>query len=348
MQIATERSSEVSSGGEYVVTQQQWAVGPGWKLVLHMIQVDAGNVLKRANLPGDLFAQPRPTVSTAQLYRFWRALEEESSDPAVAVRICETLSADAFDPAIFAALCSDNFNTAIERLARFKALLGPIKLISEVGEAETTLEVSGLHSEEVPPDSIVMMEIGFLIKLARLGTREPISPLFIQSPVRPQSPEFERFFGAPVHRGNPIRLKFSAEDAARPFLTARPQMWEMFEPELRKRLADLHETASTSQRVFSALLELLPSGESSISAVAKRLGVSTRTLQRRLQAEGEVYQSLLNGTRERLATYYLKNTSMTGSEIAYLLGFEDPNSFFRAYQAWTGTTTERVRGTAFN
>ncbi len=52
---------------------------------------------------------------------------------------------------------------------------------------------------------------------------------------------------------------------------------------------------------------------------------------------------MVDRTRESLARHYLRRTQLTSSEIAYLLGFEEPNSFFRAVQRWTGTTPERLR-----
>ena len=92
-----------------------------------------------------------------------------------------------------------------------------------------------------------------------------------------------------------------------------------------------------------ALLELLPSGDASTQAVSKKLGLSTRTLQRRLSTEGGSFQLVLKETREELARHYLKSSTMSGAEISFLLGFEDPNSFFRAFHTWTGETPEGVR-----
>ena len=80
-----------------------------------------------------------------------------------------------------------------------------------------------------------------------------------------------------------------------------------------------------------------------MDAVSKKLGTSTRTLQRRLQQERRSYQAVLNETREHLAKHYLKTSSISGAEISFLLGFEDPNSFFRAFHDWTGTTPEQAR-----
>lgn len=71
--------------------------------------------------------------------------------------------------------------------------------------------------------------------------------------------------------------------------------------------------------------------------------MSRRTLQRRLEDEGESFRSLSNGTREKLARHYLKHSTLTSGEIAFLLGFEEPNSFFRAFHEWTGQTPEAAR-----
>ena len=78
--------------------------------------------------------------------------------------------------------------------------------------------------------------------------------------------------------------------------------------------------------------------------VARKLGTSTRTLQRRLKQEGKGFQEILARTREELARHYLKSSNLSGSEISFLLGYDDPNSFFRAFQSWTGTTPEQARG----
>ncbi len=98
--------------------------------------------------------------------------------------------------------------------------------------------------------------------------------------------------------------------------------------------------------MHAVLLELLPSGEATIEAVAGRLALSKRTLQRRLTDERESFRTVLNRTREGLARHYLAKTDISGGEIAFLLGFEDPNSFFRAFHEWTGQTAESVRHAA--
>lgn len=88
----------------------------------------------------------------------------------------------------------------------------------------------------------------------------------------------------------------------------------------------------------SSLIELLPIGYSSIEEVSAKLGISKRTLQRKLYDEKTTFQKQLNHTRELLAKNYIKNTDMISDDIAFLLGYQDLNSFLRAFQTWTGMT----------
>jgi len=120
-------------------------------------------------------------------------------------------------------------------------------------------------------------------------------------------------------------------------------MWRFYAPELRRRLTDLQAEATVAERVRAALHETLPAGDSTITAVTKRLAVSPRTLQRQLREEGTTYQAVLAGTREDLARHYLRRGNLRTGEIAYLLGYDDTNSFYRAFRTWTGTTPETLR-----
>jgi AraC-like DNA-binding protein len=77
--------------------------------------------------------------------------------------------------------------------------------------------------------------------------------------------------------------------------------------------------------------------------VGRHLATSPRTLQRQLQDEGTSFQAVLAGTREHLARHYLTHSAMTTAEIAYLLAYNDTNSFYRAFRTWTGTTPDTIR-----
>jgi len=162
----------------------------------------------------------------------------------------------------------------------------------------------------------------------------------------PNLDEYRDYFGVTPDKGKTISVTFSAEDAQRPFVTENEQMWSFFEPELRKRLADIKADEGFTNRVKAALHEMLPSGQCSIDDVARKLLVSKRTLQRRLGDEETNYQTVLSGVREELAKHYVKNSELPYAQISFLLGYDDPNSFFRAFNTWTGSTPESVRFSA--
>ncbi|MCG8420681.1 MAG: AraC family transcriptional regulator [Proteobacteria bacterium] len=327
-----------------MANEKPYAVSPGWRIIARDVGFNLDNVLRRAELPEDLFARDQAALSTQEYFRLWSAIEQESDDPILPLKIGAVISVEAFSPPIFAALCSPNLNVALARLAHYKRLIASMALRVDVDESRTKLELEWLDKTVEPPTSLVLVELVFFVQLSRIATRERIRPLEIISPVLPrQRRDYTEYFGVPIKRGNIPSLRFAPADASRPFLTANEKIWQFFEQDLKKRLSDLTESATTEDRVHAALLELLPSGASSIETVAKKLGISARTLQRRLKSEGCSFQAVLDQTREALAKHYLRTTAMTGAEISFLLGFEDPNSFFRAFNSWTGTTPERAR-----
>ena len=321
-----------------------YPVSPAWRLLMHAFGVAPGDVLRRAGLPDDLLARDGATLRADEFARLLEAFHVESGDPLLALRAGFAMSFEMFDAPVFAAMCSEHFDAAAARLARYKRLCAPVALHVDVGPTSTTIGLEWAAPPVVPPPMLYAFELACCLQLARLGTRREVVPLAVTSPHRFEpADEFTRAFGVPVTPAPVVTMTLAAADARAPFLTARAGMWSFFEPELRRRLAELDATASTSERVRSALLELLPGGRGSVHDVAARLGTSARTLQRRLQDEGQSFQRVLDATREGLARYYLGSTGLAGAEISFLLGFEDPNSFTRAFHEWTGTTPERLR-----
>ena len=154
---------------------------------------------------------------------------------------------------------------------------------------------------------------------------------------------YAKFLDVPITVSDKNSLTFSKADTLIPFISRNESMWEFFEPELTRRLSMMETDDTYAARVRSALMELLPSGECTIDDVAKKLGYSKRTLQRKLQEEDTNFQKQLNHTRELLAKTYLANTDMTTEDIAFLLGYQEIGSFLRAFTIWTGQTISEYR-----
>ncbi len=320
-------------------------VDPGWRLIFQDSDLDVSRALKLACLPLDLLERKGASLSLREYLALWQALEQTIDDPAFPIQLMANFTSSAFDPVIFSAFCSPDLNVALSRLSLFKGLIGPMVLQLEVTDQLTMVrfEIQGMKPAHIPR-ALVASELLFFVLLARVGTRAMIQPLQVMTPVElPALDAYAAHFGVAPVRGDAVAVVFSAADAQRPFVTENEAMWAHFEPALRQRLRDLSDTATFSDKVHACLLEVMPSGKVTVQDIASRLLVSTRTLQRRLGEEGTSFQLRLNAAREQLAHHYLASSTMTGAQIAYLLGFDDPNSFSRAFHAWTGTTPERVR-----
>jgi AraC-like DNA-binding protein len=98
--------------------------------------------------------------------------------------------------------------------------------------------------------------------------------------------------------------------------------------------------------VLSALAGRIPRGNTTLAAVARSLGSSPRSLQRRLKEEGTSYQEVLDEVRREAAQRYLGSSALSCSEMGYLLGFSEPAAFTRALKRWRGTTPIEFRRTA--
>lgn len=322
---------------------RKFVVDMGWQFILEAIGLVPGDVLRHAGLPGDLFTLPKPELTVDEYFRLWDSMESLLGDPLFPLKLAQSVSAEAFSPPLFSALCSPNLRIALQRLALYKPLIGPLTLDLEENDKVTVVRYGNLEGHPLPV-STAATELVFLVHLARLATRQRIEPESVQL-VRPPDDlaPYAEFFGVEVTVGTSNAVAFSNEDCVRPFVTVNEAMFSVFEPVLGARLEELQTGADFSDRVRACLLEALPSGQSSMADIADRLAVSTRTLQRRLSEAGSSFQDELNATREKLARHYLVATEYTSAEISFLLGYNDPNSFIRAFHAWTGQTPQAVR-----
>ena len=153
-----------------------YSLGPGWKGILAQLGVSHLDVLRRAQLPEDLLNHDDPRVPTEQFFAFAAALEASFDDARLPLLLVEAMSPEFSSPPVFAALCSPNLETAAERLARFKPLIGPIDLHVQRDEAGLSLTYRWHDTAITPPASLSGSEILFVVKLARaLDTLLPVT-----------------------------------------------------------------------------------------------------------------------------------------------------------------------------
>lgn len=325
------------------MSADRYTLVPGTRALLRDLGLSVARVLRSARLPAGILSHDPVVLTPAEYNAFWDAVEAESDDPDLPASIGRALSVEVFTPPLFAALCSANLRLASERIRAFKPLIGPVTLEVSTTSSGTTLTFVWPEWHE-PARLLAASEFAFWVALARIGTRYDVRPVQITARLPwPDSAGMRDYFGVPMRAGSSDSITFSHVDAERPFLTENETMWNVFEPDLRRRLFELQGSATTRDRVRAALHESLPAGDSAITTIARQLAVSPRTLQRQLHAEGTSYQAVLSETRERLARHYLADSSRTTAEIAYLLAYDDTNSFYRAFRTWTGHTPDAAR-----
>ena len=327
---------------------RDYRLAPTWRVLLIDLGIQPSEVLRVAGLPSDMLTQKEVHATADDFFALWNAAESLCPGVELPLEVAKRTSAETFTPELFAALCSPNAAVALDRLSTYKQLCAPVRMeltTDDGGSLTTTLRWLG--ATQPTPASMSTMELAFMVRIVRMGIRQPVGPVRVSLPERPANlGPYEAYFGVPIETGTTAAITFDADVLQRPFLTSSDELWRAFEPNLRQRLATLQATSTTRERVRGALLESLPSGSASVAEIASRLGLSARTLQRRLRTEGASFNAVLAEVREELARHYLANTDLPCGEIAFLLGYEEPNSFFRAFHNWTGESPQRHRQAA--
>jgi AraC-like DNA-binding protein len=131
-----------------------------------------------------------------------------------------------------------------------------------------------------------------------------------------------------------------------PLVTADSRLCALLDRQAQDLLARLPRESSVSDRTRRLLREVLRGGDAGVAAIARRLGMSPRSLQRRLAAEGSSYRGLLDEVRREIAVRHLGERDLAISEVASALGFSDATGFYRAFRRWTGASPAgyRARG----
>ncbi len=156
--------------------------------------------------------------------------------------------------------------------------------------------------------------------------------------------DHERFFGCPVHFGARIdAISISDEALARPNHLADDGISAFLVSHLEKEIQATDDDASIVALTRRAISKALSDGMPRMASVARRLGMSERTLQRRLADQDLTFTRLVEATQADLARNLLRDSAYRLSEVAFLTGFSEQSAFNRAFKRWTDTTPTRYR-----
>ncbi len=310
--------------------------------------VEAGRLMADAGFEPGWLDDPEARMPLAIEERLWDRAAELTGDPLFGLHAATALRPGAFDVLDYAVRTAPDLRSALQRLARYNRLVHDLALF-----------------ELVPAAGAVRIEHRFAGPTARpcrqaaeftLASLVVVASQIAGQPVRAQAVEFAHaaageatayraVFGATPRFGAPASA-LVLEDAVldRPVPAADPALSRIVTAHAEQLLAARPPAPDgVADRVRRLLAEGLAEGPPSLAQVARRLHLSERSLQRRLDAEGTRFADLVDAVRRELALRYVADTRLALGEVAYLLGFAEPSPFHRAFKRWTGTTPAAAR-----
>lgn len=308
------------------------------RLAEHQFSLPA--LLQRAGLPQGFFREQKIYATTAELFALWRAIGEMSPEPGIGLKIGAEPRLERFHPAAIAAVCSRNFRDALQRMARYKQLTCPEEIRIHAQGDEAAVEFFFLEANEKQPDVLVDQCLAWIASIARKGTAGQVRPIRVELARAARHREvFETHYACRVRfKAGRDALVFRGADLDCPFITHNAELLELTGAQLETELKERNAGAGIGDQVKNSLKRSLAGKRPTLRHVARELGMSARTLQRRLTDSEVTFQKLVEDTRRELARHYLKHSAVELNEAAYLLGYEDANSFFRAFHVWEGTS----------
>jgi AraC-like DNA-binding protein len=292
------------------------------------------------DLTPQMVADPEARVSPAQFCVAWAEAARASGDAALALTLAETIPQGAFGIVEYVCRSAPTLREALSQWVRYLGILDDAVKVALV-EGREGLALRVVVESEAPAPASHELCFALVVRHARQMTTPKLRPIAVRFTHAVPSTEHARYhasFGGPVAFGAArTELVFSMIDADAPLTTADPNLLAILLPAAEERRGRASTDPPLVDQVRRALASALSHDEAQLAGVSKRLGMTARSLQRRLQDEGASFQTLRDETRRTLADRYL-GQGLSLAEISFLLGFSEPSAFFRAFKRWTGLT----------
>jgi AraC-like DNA-binding protein len=310
--------------------------------------VDRADLLRAAKIDEAQLHDPDARIPLSAIVRLWHAATLRVPDPAFGLRLGSDVRAREFGLVGYTMAFSGTLGTALARLTRFDRIVSESLVVHlDTGAEGTWVRIDAepaLHAFRPAADA----RLAALLSVCREIAAASIAPLTVHLPYRRPADvrEYEKFFRAPFEFGAPATaLLLAKDDVARPVSSSDEALTGYLDQLAEQVLTSLGAERTMRDRVRRFLWSSLSDGVPDLDGVARRLGMSARTLQRRLREEGTTFAAVLIGFRQDMARPLLRDGRLAVSEVAYLLGYEDPSSFQRAFRRWSGRSPRAFRRT---
>ena len=290
---------------------------------------------------------PDARIPFAQIVALYEHAAVLTGDDAFGLHVGEQVEATAFDVLGYSVINSATFGDALDRVVRYNFIWtnGSCFAVESInGQTKVVYVYLDESIRERRQDA--EMTFAALAVLGRRTTNVDWSPAEIRfQHERPKDTiEHERVFRCPITFGASANdFVFDSTYLTLSIVKADARLCALLDRHAGELLLRFPREDSLVERVRTMMKDELNGGDAALEKVAARLGMSPRTLQRKLRASGTSHQELLDEMRRELALRYLREPEMAVCEVAYLLGFSESSAFHRAFKRWTGTTPNDFR-----
>jgi AraC-like DNA-binding protein len=303
-------------------------------------------ILKRVGLTREQVKDPASRIRVHDQIRFLGLVADALNDDLLGYQLAKTTDLREIGLFYYVLASSETLFEALQRAARYSTIVNEgISLKCTTGSAfGTSFHYVGVSRHLDQHQMEFWMTA--LVRICRQLTGLNILPTRVRlTHRRARSEEFASFLGDNVELGAkaddivfPDRIKHA------PVVSADLHLNKLLRSYCEEALGrKQRDRGSFRSQVENTIVPLLPHGKAHVGEIAQRLGVSQRTLARRLTAEEVSFSDVLEILRSDLAKRYLADPKLATSQIAWLLGYRDVGAFSHAFKRWTGKTPGRVR-----
>ncbi|HEX8721426.1 MAG TPA: AraC family transcriptional regulator [Pyrinomonadaceae bacterium] len=310
--------------------------------------VSPAELCRAVSLDPAALEDPDGRIPYAQVVALYEEGARLTGDDAFGLHVGERTSLRVFDVLGYVLMNSPTLGEGLRRAVRYHSIWSTgadYDLDAAGGRARVGYRYLGADGDGCRQDC--EMSLSIIVKFGRAATGVDWSPLEVcfRHAEPADTSEHRRIFRCPVRFSRPANeVAFDASLLALPLVGADPALSTVLERQAEEMLARLPRRQATGERVRQEIFQTLRAGgDAGLEKVARRLGLSARTLQRKLRDEGTSHQSLLDEIRRELSERYLREREMAIGEVAYLLGFSESSAFHRAFRRWTGLTPAEFR-----
>jgi AraC-like DNA-binding protein len=308
---------------------------------------DVEALLKSSGLVSGQIRNPAVRISVRAQIRFLNVVSRALQDEFLGIRLAQNLELRELGLLYYVPASSASLGEALHRLARYSTIHneGLYLKFSERGSMVVTFEYCGISRMA----DCHQMEF-FIMTLLRLcqqltGSRILPTGIKLVHHRTKMPPELRALFGGKVAFGcDADEVAYSKSAKYAPTVGADPFLNSLLVKYCDQALSSRRRRSSGWRVVVeNAVAPQLPHGQVRMSEVSQRLGISQRTLARRLASEGLTFGEVLDRLRFDLAKQYLREPDLPTSEIGWLLGYRESSAFNHAFKRWTGQTPSQVR-----